>query len=370
MQLSKLSLIASLLVAGAHAEDYVAIEYLQYNENDSRVSVSAPSLEINKDFGADYTLNASFVLDSVSGASPTYYDATSGASAHAKGPSGDIRYGNVNFDEQRAAGNVNLTTRFANRDELKVGLGYSAESDFYSFEGSASYMHYLDDSHNQSVSLGASYQSNEVLIKDCSYNAACDASSGASQKMTNDGYQLQLSFSQVIDTTSVADIGVFYGSESGYLSSPYHNIVRNANTVYAELKPDARDNYGVKLGYKKALSETLFAHLAYKYYSDDWGIDSHTIDTKLLYELNDDLTIGGGVRYYMQSEADFYAKAFTTEKFASSDERVSDFNALTYKAELEYKFSDDLSYNLGANLYDQSTGLQATFFTTGLKYKF
>jgi hypothetical protein len=89
MQLGKLSLAASMVLVAmnASAQDYINVEFMQYDESDSRVSVSAPSLEINKDFGADYTLNVDVVLDSVSGASPTYYDAdaSSGASAYNRG---------------------------------------------------------------------------------------------------------------------------------------------------------------------------------------------------------------------------------------------------------------------------------------------
>jgi len=375
MQLGKLSLAASMVLVAmnAAAEDYINVEFMQYDESDSRVSVSAPSLEINKDFGADYTLNVDVVLDSVSGASPTYYDAdaSSGASAYNRRSSSNIKYDNIEFEENRVAGSATLTTRFENRDELNIGVSYSSESDFYSYEGSASYLHYLDSSHNQSLSFGGSYQSNEVLIKNCMDNSNCvDASSGASQKMTNDAYNLQLAFSQVIDETSVANIGLFYTAESGYLSSPYHNIVRNGNFIEAEKKPEDRAGYGLKLSYQKALSDTLYGQLSYKYYIDDWDINSHTIDSHLYYEIGDSLRLGAGLRYYNQSEAEFYAEGFTTEVFASSDFRVSSFDAFTYKASLDYEITKDLSYNLGANYYDQSTGLSATFFTTGIKYKF
>ena len=368
MQLSKLSIVTclALLSINANGEDYVNVEVLHYNENDSRVSVLAPSIEINKDFGTDYTLNVSIVSDSVSGASPTYYDSASGASAYSRGTQNDatkIKKGNVDFEEQRTAVGVNLTTRMANRDELQTGLNFSAEHDFYSAEVSGSYLHYLDSSKNQSISFGGSYQSNQILKK-------VDASSGASQKMTNTIYNLQVGFSQVFDETSVGNIGLFISDESGYLSSPYHNIVRNGNLIEAENKPDSKTGYGFKLGYQKAISETLSSQFNYKYYSDDWDISSHTLDSLFYYEWSNKLILGGGLRYYTQTKANFYDESFTTQTFASSDERVKDFDALTYKASVDYKINDKLSYNFGANLYDQSSGLSATYFTTGIKYKF
>lgn len=368
MQLGKISLYASLFLVGnsAFSEDYINVQVLHYNESDSRVSVLAPSVEINKELGTDYTLNVNVVADSVSGASPTYYDTTSGASAYSRGTQNDptkIKKGNVTFEEQRTAVGANLTTRLSNRDEVQTGINMSAEHDFYSAEVSGSYLHYLDGSKNQSITVGGSYQNNQILVK-------TDASSGASEKMSNNVINLQAGFSQVLNSTSVANIGVFYSKESGYLSSPYHNIVRNGNTIEAELKPDAKTGYGIKFGYQKALSDTISSQFSYKYYSDDWDIKSHTLDSLFYYELNSKTTLGGGIRYYTQSKANFYAEDFTTQKFASSDKRVSSFNALTYKASVDYKISDKLSYNFGANLYDQSTGLQATYFTTGIRYKF
>ncbi len=372
MQLGKLSIVATLAIASmnAYGEDSINFEVLHYSENDSRTQVIAPSIEVNKDFGTDYTLNVSVVADSVSGASPTYYrtDTASGASAYSRGTTANsnIKKGNITYEEQRTALSANLTTRFDNRDELKTGINLSGEHDFYSGELSGSYMHYLDSSHNQSISFGGSIQNNQILVK-------TDTTSGASEKKTNTGFTGQIGFSQVLNQNSVANIGTFFTKESGYMSSPYHNIVREINattSVEAEKKPESKTAYGIKLGLISALGETLTTHLDYRYYSDDWGIASHTLDSLLYYELTGKITLGGGVRYYTQTQADFFKEKFTTEQFASSDERFDAFHGITYKGSFDYKLSEKLSYNFGVSLYDQSTGLQALSFTTGIQYKF
>jgi hypothetical protein len=89
--------------------------------------------------------------------------------------------------------------------------------------------------------------------------------------------------------------------------------------------------------------------------------------------MNNKITFGAGLRYYTQTEADFYNGAkdfFTTQEFASSDERLSSFDALTYKASIDFKQNDKISYNLGTQFYTQSTGLDATMITTGIKYRY
>lgn len=378
MQL-RLSLAAAALITSmaSQAEDYVSVQYLQYDESQNRTSVSAPSIMVNKDFGTDYTLNASFVVDVVSGASETYYmDSVSGASAmsRAKGEASDVKYGNVEYDDTRAAGALLFTTRFDNRDELTVGASRSNESDFYSTEGSLEYMHWLDDSKNQSLALGASYQINEIL-KHC---AEIDGCSGASEAYDANAINAQLSYFVNLNETSYLKTSLFYSNDDGYLTNPYLNIVRDYEeggtaSVVSENRPDTKTAYGVSLKYASALTDAMSLHLGYRYYTDDWEIDSHTIDTDVFYELGDDWIFNLGLRYYMQSEASFYngdKDYFTDEVYASSDQRLSDFDAITYKASIDYKLYDDFNINIGANYYDQSTGLSATYFITGLTYKF
>ncbi len=392
MQL-KLSLITATILTtmALNAEDYVSVQYLQYNENEDRTDISAPSIMINKDFGTDYTLNASFVVDVVSGASTNYYDegydgtssasydSSSGASAFARGidvNASDIEYGNVEYDDRRVAGSLLLTKRFESRDELTVGISRSNESDFYSTEASAEYMHWVDSSKNQSISFGMSYQINEIL-KYCN-SVGTDGCSGASQAMDATAINAQVSFSQNIDSTSNAKVSLFFSNDDGYLDNPYLNVVRNYQIdgtadVVGEKRPDSKIAYGLALKYVNALNDNTTLHLGYRYYSDDWGILSNTLDADIFYELGDDLIFKLGLRAYIQSEADFfsgYKDYFTDEKYASSDQRLSEFNTFTYKASVDYKIYEDLRVNFGAQYYDQSTGLSATYIVTGFTYSF
>ena len=353
-----------------YAENYVAVEYLQYDENDNRVSVSAPSLSASYDIGTDYTIKGDIVLDAVSGATPVWQPDT-GSGASQADNTGDYEYKNKSFDEQRTAGGLSLTTRFDNRDELTVGASISRESDYYGNTVSAEYLHYTDSSHNQSVNLGASYGFNQILSYDY------DTGSGASEKETATSINVQAGLSQVLSKSSVIKAEVFGILDNGYLTNPHALVVRDYNTANQKLtneqRPDSRVAYGATLKYITLLTDNISYKANYRFYTDDWNINSHTIENDFYYELNKDLTFGAGVRYYTQSEADFYNASkdyFTTQTYASSDIRLSSFDAFTYKASVDYKITDALSSNLGAEFYTQSTGLDATFFTTGIKYRY
>ena len=390
MQLKiKLSLVTYSLIVASNlmAEDYVSVQYVQYDENENRASISSPSIEISKDFGVDYNLKVGFTADSVSGASPTWYDSTSGASAYSRGTDihkDDVVYRNVDYDDNRKAFNALFTTRFASRNEFKIGINYSTEDDYIARELSSEYLYYLGASKNQSLSLGLSYQDNDIDVV-CIDNEVCDSSSGASAKtMELNVISAQIGFTQIINQDSLAKVSLFYSNEDGYLSNPYMNIVRSHNPnsslvdVVPENKPDKRVAYGGTLQYTVALTDKLSSNSSYRFYHDDWDITSHTLSTELYYELNKSWTLGGGLRFYTQDKAEFYSAGyFGDEKYASSDKRMRPFDAMNYKINANYKMSSSLSINAGLNYYNQEDNynddldnFNAIYYNMGLKYSF
>ncbi|HIP55501.1 MAG TPA: DUF3570 domain-containing protein [Arcobacter sp.] len=375
----KLSFVTAsiLLASSVYAQDYVRVNYMQYDENDNRVSVKAPSIEVNKDFGVDYTLNVSLVTDAVSGATPIYVDSISGASAfNSRGDNKTPIKKNVEFTEQRTSASFSLVSRLDSRDEITVAFSKSYESDYDANTLSIDYLHWANKSKNRSYNIGASYALNNILIKDCSYNAQCgapDSVSGASKKEISNILSTEVGVTQLIDKTSLVKASIFYSTEDGYLSNPYYNVVRYTNKIVAEVRPDKRVAYGFNLKYIKAFTSTISSKFKYKFYTDDWDITSHTIDINNYYELNSKVTLGFGIRYYTQSEAIFYSKDtnyFTDEVYASHDDRLSSFNSTTLKTSVDYKYSKSLSYNISLDKYDQSTDLSAMYTTVGFKYKF
>ncbi|MEA3521577.1 MAG: DUF3570 domain-containing protein [Campylobacterota bacterium] len=389
MQLARLSLVTCTLLASLSAEDYINVQYLHYQESDDRITVSSPTFEVNKDFGVDYSLNFRGIYDGISGASPTYYDASTGASNKVRraplnsdfgrGPVADkedIVYDNVSFAERRVGLSALLTTRFDTRDELRVGLNWSLEYDLYLYEGSLEYMHFLDGSKNRSITFGGSYQRHVNLVPCGDYASACDGSSGPSKQISSNHTNLQTSFSQVIDQSSVASATLFYMNENGYLTNSYKNIVRNYHTdatIVNENRPESRNQGGIILEYTKSIVPELALHVNYRYYIDDWKMSSHTPNVKVLYQISNALRLDAGFRYYSQKGAYFYSgnrDAFTDETYASSDERLADFKAYEPSIGMNLSLTKEISYNLSGSYYEQSTGLSALYLITGFKYHF
>ncbi len=370
IEISHITILAILASNTLQAENYVSMEFLRYDENNDRVSVLAPAFNASYDIGTDYNIKASFMNDTITGATPVWRPDTA-SSASGRNNRGDYSYENQEFDEVRNESSVMLTTRFANRDELYTGVNYSSESDFSSKTASVEYLHYTDRSHNRSISLGASYSFNELLSYDF------DGGSYLSEQEESTSLNLQLGMSQVLNDHSVVKIEAFTILESGYLTNPYGNVIRDYGSInqriVTERRPDNRRAYGMTLKYVTLFLENTSYRGNYRFYRDDWDINSHTLENDIYYELNRRFTFGLGLRYYTQTEATFYNGSkdfFSDERFASSDFRLSSFDAFTYKASIDFQQNEKISYNLGTQFYTQSTGLDATMITTGLKYRF
>jgi len=381
MQLgTKLSLFAALSLGTVtlQAENYVNVQFIGYDEDSGRTTIFSPQVEIAYDYGVDYAFDLSFGVDSISGASPTFYDAASGASASSRGSTTqeNVVWGDVPYDDVRKFASLSVTKRLPSRDEVTMGLSYSGESDYYSGEVSGEYLHYLDSSKNQSVTIGAAYQKNQVLVPCYEGNSECDAESGASQKFDIDVFNAEVGFTQIIDKNSLAKISFFAGKEDGFLSNPYMNVVRYYDTspiIEGERKPDTRTSYGLTLSYARALGENVTVLGDYRYYSDDWDIDSHTINTEINYDPSETWGFNAGFRYYTQTAAKFYSGKkdyFTDQKYASSDRRMSAFDAFTYKVNTEYRLRKDTKLNVGVTYYDQPDWFDAIYYTIGVKYDY
>ena len=377
MQLVKISLAAAILSMSCLADDYISIQHMYYDEDSGRATINSPSIEINKEIGVDYTLNFSYTHDGVSGATPTFYkkaDGSSGASAKTSTKPlnmADIRYGNVAYDDKRNAYSFSLAKRFASRDELSIGFNYSGENDYISREVSLQYAYNVTKDRNRVLTLGFSHQKNYAKVYCDYYHPGC---SGETTKPLNVN-TFEIGITQVIDKMSLIKASIFHINELGYLSNPYMNVVRDYYTspkIVAEHKPDSRKSYGLRVEYAKALSEKISIVPSYRFYSDDWGINSHTFRVVAYDEITPKLRLKLGLRYYTQTEADFYSSRvdyFTDQKDASSDRRVSDFSSSDWTIGFRYNITKKLSINAAVSYYEQDD-FDAVYSNVGLVYKF
>lgn len=225
------------------------------------------------------------------------------------------------------------------------------------------------------------------------------------QDKARNSYSVSISFAQIL--TKNAQISLFMDviKQEGWLANPMQrvyfadipnyyignpetipNYTSTTNTDVFQLSddferlPNARLKipFGIRLNY--FINEIITLRTYYRYYSDDWGIYSHTASFEIPVKVSSKWTIYPSYRYYNQTQADYFApyeENLSTNIFYTSDYDLSKFSANQYGFGITYtdiftKFhllgfglkSMDLKY---AN-YNRDTGLRANIMSYGLKF--
>jgi hypothetical protein len=167
---------------------------------------------------------------------------------------------------------------------------------------------------------------------------------GTNRKQVDDAL---VGFSHVLTRRLLVGVNGSQTRETGYLTEPYKviSVLDGTGVPQSELtenRPRTRLRHGV-LGSSVYHFTRDVGYATYRYYWDDWGVRSHTVDLRYRNELPDDAWIQPHVRFYTQTPADFFVfglppgPAANRPKFASSDFRLGPLRTLTLGATYGFK---------------------------------
>ncbi|WP_299886083.1 DUF3570 domain-containing protein [uncultured Lacinutrix sp.] len=226
------------------------------------------------------------------------------------------------------------------------------------------------------------------------------------QDKSRNTYSLSLSFSQILNKN--AQISLFFDvvQQEGWLANPMQRVyfadrdnyyVGNAASIpnYAtpentdvfhladdiERLPNSRFKIPIGARFNYYLNETFALRTYYRYYMDNWGVNSHTASIELPIKLGlGKFTFYPNYRFYNQTAADYFAPYEThlsTSEFYTSDYDLSKFNSHQYG--LGFKYYDAFTkfkifkfglktFDLKYSIYDRSDGLKAGIISTAFKF--
>ncbi|SFZ91804.1 Protein of unknown function [Flaviramulus basaltis] len=178
------------------------------------------------------------------------------------------------------------------------------------------------------------------------------------------------------------DVDNFYmgnpSSINNYTSPTNRDVFQLADDI--ERLPSTRFKIPVGFRFNQYINEILTLRTYYRYYFDDWGINSHTAEIELPIKISSKFTLYPSYRYYNQTEADYfspYEENLSTSEFYTSDYDLSEFNANQYGLGLSYTdiFAKAHIWKLGLksidlkyNNYKRNTGLSANIISAGFKF--
>ncbi|MGB8337503.1 MAG: DUF3570 domain-containing protein [Burkholderiales bacterium] len=318
------------------------LDYFDYQETDGtpanrrggdRMRVKAPSLGITMGLGESWGLEVSGVYDSVSGASPDYHSAISTAS----------------IKDERKAGDAKLT-RYFRRSSVGVGVAFSTEHDYESKAISADYRMSSEDN-NQTYAFGLGYSSDK--IQDL-YDKVITNYGKPGKKR---GVDLMVGITSNLSPTDIVQSNITYTDGKGFFDDPYKSF---------DKRPDNRKDMAWLTRYNHYFSDADAAlHLSYRFFRNNWGMRSHTIESEWHQQLGGGWKIVPGLRFYSQNSADFYndlgpgnvasrfAVPYEQRPFNSFDSRLSAFGAITPGVKLVWEISKAVTVDAKAELYKQ-----------------
>ncbi|MCA3043646.1 MAG: DUF3570 domain-containing protein [Rhodocyclaceae bacterium] len=362
---------SSLLPAGA----VVGVRSLWYREDGDRMKVTEPVVWMKTPIGEQWEIGGSATVDMVSGASPII-------TSNATGKPAQI-YTGASITDRRKAYDANVTRKYGELNENTVGVSF-ARSDEKDYESKAYGLNTTFDfnERNTTLALGIGSRNDRVMsVTDRTLNRARDAK------------EVLVGVTQIIDRRTLVQSNLVYTKLTGYLNDPYKltfSLYRDGLSPriasVRDSRPESRSQIAWLTRGKRALTGMdAVVSAEYRFYRDDWGIRSHTLAGTWLQTINETWQVEGGLRYYSQSQADFYRREITQRPIptiSSSDQRLAGFGAFEPSIKVIAKVGDHVSVDLSFSRYMQrgtwklggSQGeydpLSARLINAGLLYRF
>ena len=356
---------------------------LYYGEDENRVQDLSLKAIIRRLFTDDRVLSFGITLDSLTGATPSGAIRQDVAQTFTR-PSGDDVYtvpaGELPLDDTfldtRVAITANWQQPIGESSQFSGGISASKEYDYLHIGLNGSFA--MDfNKRNTTVSAGFAIAQDEfdpVGGAPIPFTAMLEEDNTSNRLGTGDKdvVDVVLGVSQVISRNLVVQMNYSYSNESGYLNNPYKvlslvdgttgdtilNPGGEPSHIYLfENRPDDRTKHSLYTQAKYYMGGKVL-DVSYRYMTDDWEIDSHTIDLRYRWPLANNSYLEPHLRYYTQTEAEFYRLSLidgaALPVYASSDYRLGDFDAITLGVKYGWKTRNDNDMSVRAELYQQT----------------
>lgn len=259
------------------------------------------------------------------------------------------------------------------RPGLSAGYYVSTEEDYFAQMVQAR----LDrDFRGQTLNLavGASYGWDRITPVE-------DQDTSTDDDFRNTSY-LNAVVTTILTPTTVLRVGAEQFWVRGLQHNPYRNVWVAGSPV-AERHPEDRSRRDLYLRLNQYLTHRASLKLYYKYYFDDWGVDSQTIGARLSQYVTDNVVVRYRYRYYDQGAADFhreeYADAGGVDGYQTGDYRLETLRAHLFGTRVRWSLRDrfpdsallsGVSLQLSYERYFNSNNFSANIFEAGASIGF
>ena len=371
---SRLAIAAAGLLGAANVSSASAADWsneaslLYYGESDDRVMDGSFKYQGIRTTDEDNTLTLNLGVDSLTGASPSGV-APSTSVQVLTSPSGNSTTTypanqltlDDTFHDTRVSGSASWSQGVVDENtRVNVGGSFSKEYDYLHLGVSGGLARDFNNK-NTTFAVGLAYAGDTVeAVGNAPIPFSDQTAAKGNSDESKDSFDLMFGLTQVLSKNTIFQLNYGFSQADGYLNDPYKwvsrvdasgSIVENLH----ESRPNSRTGHNVYGAIKHSFANDKFLTTSARIYSDDWGVDSYTLDAKFRIGLSGNKSIEPHVRYYHQSAADFYvAQLDSTAALptnASADYRLAEFDAYTVGA--TYRWGEKRDWRLTGELYTQ-----------------
>jgi hypothetical protein len=281
------------------------------------VTIQGPSVLVRKKMAEKYAVSANYYQDMITSASIDVQ--VSGASE---------------YKEERDQYSLGLEYL---RGKTTYNLGYSNSSE-NDYDAETTSFGISQDLFGDltTVSLGFSRGSDTVRN-----------STNPAFEQPIDRWNYRVGVSQILTKSLITSLNLEVITDEGFLNNPYRsyrfvNPADNRLFVLAqEIYPRTRTSNALAFNGRYFLPYRAAVYGGYRFFTDTWGIRANTFEVGYVHPLRQQWTFETRVRYYQQSNADFYADIFqrqNQQNFLARDKELSTFNSIALRVGATYEF--------------------------------
>jgi hypothetical protein len=346
--------------------------FLQYSEAE-RITVYEPQVGVRRDFGGDRSLSILATVDTISGSSPsgilpptnnTVAQTTTSPSGRAINPViGKVP--TTSYTDTRVALAGTWQQPVGDAKTGLYGASVSNEKDYLSVGANTSLARDFNEK-NTTLLIGIAPEFDVSSPTGGLPVAFSTQTAPGSIQGTRDYKWLAsglVGVTQVINRRTLMQWNYTFTYENGYLNDPYKLLsVVNAGgdpqfAVY-EQRPRSRMEHSLYWLTKYNIRRNDVFGLGLRYYGDDWGIRSQTLDFTYRWQYHERRYLEPHVRYYHQTKADFFHIGLRNTQllptFASADYRLADLDGVTFGVRWGWTLRNGSELILRAEYYTQT----------------
>jgi len=326
----------------------ISYKYLDYQESqlgEDRIGVKARAWSVLLPFAGDWSVQATYTKDAVSGASPRFWSKAA-----------------ASMRDNREAKDISVT-RYFSHDTLTIGASLSDENDYRSEGFSFAGTHSTEDK-NTTFNYGFAVTNDDI------------SSNGLQENKRKVDWALGIT--QILTSKDIVQLTVTDVQGKGYFTDPYKLF---------DLRPDSRHQNTAQVRWNHFIEGSdATLRLSYRYYTDSWSIKAHTLGVEYVQPLPGGWVLTPSLRVHDQSAAEFYVNPADfpwTATYSSLDQRLSAFGARTYGFKVSKTFDANWTVDVKYEKYLQRSGwrlfgqgspdidpFDAKMFQLGVSYRF